>query len=89
MAFAAAPALNTDHAVAVRQHTQLDCLANSPLQALVHILLPISGPEIGFGFGEAEWIDATIEMRIARCAFIASDHDDGADRPILGEYTGG
>jgi hypothetical protein len=73
----------------LREHTQLDCLTNTPLQALVHVFLPISGSEVGLGFGEAEWIDAAIEMRIARPAFIASDHDNGADRAILRENPGG
>lgn len=83
MAFAAAPALDTDHAIALRKDAQLDCLTNPPFQALVNIFLPIGASEVGLGLGEAEGIDATIEMCVARCAIVTRNHNYGADRTIL------
>lgn len=65
MTLAASPALNADNAVTLAQDTKLDGFGNTPLQALVDILLPIDSIEVGLGFREQEWIHSSIEVSVA------------------------
>ena len=81
------PALKTNDTVAFAEDTELDGLVDTPLQALVNILLPVGRLEIRLCLLEPEWVDTTVEMSIARSARVASHHDDRTDRTIFGQHA--
>ncbi len=89
MSLAAAPALDTDNAVAFGEHAKLDGLADTPLQAFVDVFLPISVGEVRFRFGEHEWIDTAVKMSIPGSARVTCHHDDGADGAVFGKHPCG
>ena len=66
MTLSTAPALNGDDGVAIVEDAQLDGLSDTPLQATVDVFLPDGLGEVWFVFGEAEGVDATVEMGILR-----------------------
>lgn len=84
MAHSTSPPLDADDAVALLHHSQLDGFSNTPLQALVNILLPVGAVEVWFTLWKAEWVHATVEMGISRGTLVSSNHDDWADWSILG-----
>jgi hypothetical protein len=88
VALTTAPALNTDDGLALLENTQLDGLADTPLETTVDILLPVGATEVRLGLREMEGIHATVQVRVARGRLIASDHDDRTDRAVLGDDTG-
>jgi hypothetical protein len=83
VAHSTTPALNTDYAVTLVENTQPDSLANTPLETLVDIFLPIRAAEVRLGLWEFERIHATVEMSVSRRSCIPGDHDDRADRAVL------
>ena len=89
VAHSTTPALNTDYAVTLVENTQSDSLANTPLETLVNIFLPVGAAEVRLGFWEFEWIHATIQMSVSRRTRISGDHNDRADRAVLRQYTSG
>lgn len=89
MAEAAPPALDADDGVALLEHTELECVADTPFEALVDILLPGDGLEVGLLLVVVEGVDAAVQVRVAGGDGVAGDHDDGADGAVLGDKTGG
>lgn len=87
VAHAALPALDDNDGVAGGQGTELQSLADSPLDALVDILLPVDLAEVGLSLGEEEGVDATVQVSKARGGGVSSDHENGADGAVLGEET--
>ncbi len=87
VAHATLPALNDDDGIASRQGTELQSLADGPLDTLVDILLPVNLAEVGLSLGEEEGVDATVQVSEARCGGVSGNHEDGADRAVLGEET--
>jgi hypothetical protein len=83
-----APALDTNDRLTLLENTQLDGLADTPLETTVNILLPVGATEVRLRLGKVERIHATIEVRIARGRLVASDHDNGTDGTVLGDDTG-
>jgi hypothetical protein len=60
------PALNTDDRVAFGEDVQLDAFLDTPLEAVVHILLPVGLVEVRLALWEQEWIDAAVEVGVLR-----------------------
>lgn len=89
MAETTPPALDTDDSVALLEHTKLESVADTPLEALVDILLPRNLLEVGLLLVVVEGVDAAVQVRVARGDGVAGDHDDGADGAVLGDKTGG
>lgn len=61
---ASPPALYTDDWIALAKHTKLDRVHDTPLEAAVNILLPWLGLEVWLLFGEIEWVNAAVQVRI-------------------------
>ncbi len=74
VAHAAAPALHADDGIALGEHAQPDGVGDAPLQALVHVLLPVDLIEVGLLVGEEEGIDAAIEVGVL--SVLVDDTDD-------------
>lgn len=89
MAHTTAPSLDTDDAGTLLDNTKLDAVVNTPLQATVDILLPDLDVEVRLDFGEEEGVDTTVQVRIPGSGLIAGDHDDRANRAVLGKKTSG
>lgn len=89
MTHSTSPALHTNDRVALVENTQLDGIANAPLETLVNILLPWRGLEVGLLLIVVEGVDTTIQVGVARGASVACDHDDGADWTVFGDEAGG
>jgi hypothetical protein len=83
------PALDADDSVALLEHTKLESVADTPLEALVDILLPGDGLEVGLLLVVVEGVDAAVQVGVARGDGVAGDHDDGADGAVLGDEAGG
>jgi hypothetical protein len=83
------PALDADDGVALLEHTKLESVADTPLEALVDILLPGNLLEVGLLLVVVEGVDAAVQVRVARGDGVAGDHDDGADGAVLGDEAGG
>lgn len=66
MPLASAPSLNADDEVALGNDFEFQTLSNTPFETTVDILLPDLDVEVRFLFGEVEWVDATIEVRVLR-----------------------
>ena len=64
VAFASAPALNTNDQVALGEDPQFDGLGYAPLETLVHVLLPIRILEVRFRLREKERVDSTVKVGI-------------------------
>lgn len=64
VAHAAAPALNTHDRVLLVEDTQLQRLADAPLEAAVDVFLPRGLGEVGFLLVEVEGVDTTVEMGV-------------------------
>jgi hypothetical protein len=64
MPLTASPPLDADDHFTLFQDAEIDGLLDTPLQATVDILLPVSFVEIGLLLGEEEWIDTAVQMRI-------------------------
>lgn len=77
------PSLNTDDAVAFVEDAQFDSFADTPLETLVNILLPIRAAEVRLWLWEVEGVDATVQMSVSSCRRISGDHDDGANWAVL------
>lgn len=58
------PALDTNYWVAFAEDIQLDGLRDTPLEAVVHVLLPVGFVEIGLTLWEQEWVDATVKVGV-------------------------
>ena len=58
------PPLDTNHPVALVEHAELDTLQDTPLEPVVHVLLPVRLGEVGLRVGEQEGIDATVQVRV-------------------------
>lgn len=82
------PALDANDGVALLEHTELEGVADTPLEALVDILLPGNLLEVGLGLVVVEGVDAAVQVRVAGGDGVAGDHDDGADGAVLGDKTG-
>lgn len=89
MAHATLPALDADDVVATGKDTELDGVLDTELESAVNILLPDLDGEVRLGLGEDEGIDTTVKVGVAGSLGVAGDHDDGADRAVLAESTGG
>lgn len=89
MAETTPPALNADDSVALLEHTKLESVADTPLEALVNILLPRDLLEVGLLLVVVEGVDATVQVRVARGDSVAGYHDDGADGAVLGDEASG
>ena len=89
MAHAAAPALDTDNAVAFAEDAEFGGLADAPLETAVDVFLPVGAAEVRFGLGEAEGVDAAVEVGVAGRDGVAGHHDDGADGAVLGDEASG
>ena len=85
VAHAALPALNDNDRLTLIEDTQGDSVGKTPLDAAIHILLPVDLAKVRLGFGEEEWIHATVKMGVSRGGGISSDGDDGADRAVFGD----
>jgi hypothetical protein len=83
------PALDADDSVALLEHTELESVADAPLETLVDILLPGDGLEVGLLLVVVEGVDAAVQVGVARGDGVAGDHDDGADGAVLGDEAGG
>jgi hypothetical protein len=83
------PALDTDDGVALLEYTKLEGVADTPLEALVDILLPRDLLEVGLLLVVVEGVDAAVQVRVARGDGVAGDHDNGADGAVLGDKAGG
>ena len=79
------PALDNHHGLALVEHIQTHGVAKTPLDAAVHILLPVHLGKVGLGLGEQEGVHATVQMSVPRSGGIPSDHDDWANRAVLGD----
>ena len=104
MAHASPPALHTDDRIALAEHTELDGVHDTPLQAAVNVLLPWLCLEVGLLFGEIEWVDAAVQVRVLlilamgilvpgkatypSCHVVTSDHNNGAHWAVLGHEPG-
>lgn len=75
MSHAAPPALDTDHGVALAEHTKLDGIHNAPLQTAVNVLLPWLRLEVWLLLGEVEWVNAAIKVRVLLLLVVASQND--------------
>ena len=89
MAEATPPALDANDSIALLEHTKLESVADTPLEALVNILLPRDLLEVGLLLVVVEGVDAAVQVRVARGDGVAGDHDDGADGAVLGDEAGG
>jgi hypothetical protein len=69
------PALDTDDGVALLEYTKLEGVADTPLEALVDILLPRDLLEVGLLLVVVEGVDAAVQVRVARGDGVAGDHD--------------
>lgn len=85
VAHAALPALDNDDGVANSQGLHLESLGNGPLDAEIDVLLPVDLGEVGLVLGEQEGVDTTVQVSKARGRGVASHHEDGADRAVLGQ----
>lgn len=82
------PALDNDNGITNGQGLELQSLHDSPLDTLVDILLPVDLLEIGLGLREQEGVHTTIQMGVAGGGGVSGDHEDGANRAVLGQQTG-
>ena len=64
MAHASAPTLNADNRVTRSDDLELEAMLDTPLEALVDILLPDVDVEVGLFLREEEGIDATIKVGV-------------------------
>lgn len=88
MAQSTSPSLNANDCVALLEHVQADGVLDAPLEAVVDVLLPWSGLEVGLLHVVVEGVDAAVEVGVSRGTAVAGDHDDGADGAVLGDETG-
>lgn len=79
------PSLDGDDGVALLQDVESKSVVNTPLEALVNILLPDDLIEIRLRLRIVERIHATVQMGKAGGSGIAGNHDDGAARAVLGQ----
>lgn len=79
------PSLNNDNSLALGENVQLESLGDTPLDAAVDILLPVNLAEVGLLLLEVEWVDAAVEVRVARGGGVAGNHENGADWSVLGQ----
>lgn len=89
VAHTSTPSLNTNDALALLEHSQADCVPDTPLEAVVDVLLPWSCLEVGLLLVVVEGVYAAVQVRVSGGCSIAGDHDDGADGAVLGDQTGG
>lgn len=88
MSHTTSPSLHTDDCVALVEHAETDCVADSPLETAVDVFLPGGLIEVGLLFSVVEGVDAAVKVGVSGGAGIASDHDDRADRSVFGDETG-
>lgn len=86
---ASSPALNTDDGIALVENTELDGIHDTPLETTIDVFLPRGRLEVGLGLWEVEGVHASVEVGVSRSPFVAGNHDDRANRPILGDKSGG
>lgn len=55
-----APALHADDRIATLEYTEIDAVADAPLQTAVDVFLPWLLAEVGLGFAEEEWVHAAV-----------------------------
>lgn len=64
VAHTTAPALDTDDGVALVDHTELETVVDTPLEATVDILLPDLDVEVGLLLGEVEGPHTTVQVGV-------------------------
>ncbi len=62
----AAPTLHGDDLIPLVEYPKADRFSNTPLQAKIHVLLPVRLVKVRLPSRVQEWINATIEMRILK-----------------------
>lgn len=82
------PALNNHDGVAGGQNLELKGVVDSPLDAAIHILLPVDLREVRLGLGEQERVHATVQMGESRSCGGSRHHEDGAHGSVLGQHAG-
>lgn len=87
MTHSATPALDANDVVALVDDTELETMVDTPLEAAVNVLLPDLDIEVRLGFGEGEGPDTAVQVGIPRSSGVAGDHEDGANRAVLGKKT--
>ena len=88
MTHAASPALHTDNSIAFVEHTKLDRVHDAPFETLVDVFLPGHIFEaLRLVFGKEEWVDAAVEVGVARGTRVTSNHDDGTDGTVLADQA--
>ena len=89
VALAAAPALDANNVVALVDDAELEAVRDTPLETAVDILLPDLHVEVRLLLGEQEGPDTPVQVRVPRGARVTGDHQDGANRAVLGNETSG
>ena len=85
VAHATLPALNHDNSLTLGKNAKLKSLGNTPLNSSVNIFLPVNLGEVWLLLWEEERIDATVQVSISGSAGVSGDHEDRADRTVLGK----
>lgn len=82
------PALDNDDSVVAGQNTKIQRLGHTPLDTPVNILLPVDLGKIGLFLWEVERIHTAIQVSVSGGGSATGDHEDGADRAVLGQQAG-
>ncbi len=68
----AAPPLHGNDLIPLIEYPEADGFSNTPLQARIHVLLPVRLVKIRLPSRVQEWINAAIEMRILNKRLVRS-----------------
>lgn len=82
------PALDDNEGVALGHNTELQRLGHTPLDAAVHVLLPVHRGEVGLRLVKVEGVHATVQVAEAGRGRVTRHAEDGADGAVLGEQAG-
>jgi hypothetical protein len=88
VAHSALPSLHNHDGVTLLEDLERHRLTDTPLDALVDILLPVDLGEVRLALGEQERVDTTVQVTKSARRSVSGDHEDGAHGAVLGEQTG-